>query len=178
MTTQTPEWNPLLLDQLDFHWQHSLRPRLQGLTDDELFWEPVRGAWNARPGAIDFEHPAPVPTPFTTIAWRLAHVLVGCLAIRSASHFGREATDYRAWPYAGSADEAIRQLDEEVATWTAGVRSLGEPGLAEPCGAAEGPFADYPMAALVLHINREVIHHGAEICLLRDLYLHTHRKDS
>jgi hypothetical protein len=28
------------------------------------------------------------------------------------------------------------------------------------------------MAALVLHIHREVIHHGAEISLLRDLYLH------
>jgi hypothetical protein len=26
------------------------------------------------------------------------------------------------------------------------------------------------MAGLVLHIHREVIHHGAEISLLRDLY--------
>jgi hypothetical protein len=26
------------------------------------------------------------------------------------------------------------------------------------------------MAALILHINREAIHHGAEIALLRDLY--------
>ena len=26
------------------------------------------------------------------------------------------------------------------------------------------------MAALVLHVNREVIHHGAEVALLRDLY--------
>ena len=26
------------------------------------------------------------------------------------------------------------------------------------------------LAALVLHIHREVIHHGAEIALLRDLY--------
>jgi hypothetical protein len=26
------------------------------------------------------------------------------------------------------------------------------------------------MAALVLHINREVMHHGGEIGLLRDLY--------
>jgi hypothetical protein len=26
------------------------------------------------------------------------------------------------------------------------------------------------MAALVLHIHREVIHHGAEISLLRDIY--------
>jgi hypothetical protein len=34
----------------------------------------------------------------------------------------------------------------------------------------EGPFADHPMAALGLHINREVIHHGAEVACLRDLY--------
>jgi hypothetical protein len=27
------------------------------------------------------------------------------------------------------------------------------------------------MAALVLHINRETLHHGAEIALLRDLYV-------
>jgi hypothetical protein len=27
------------------------------------------------------------------------------------------------------------------------------------------------MARLVLYTNVEVIHHGAEICLLRDLYL-------
>ena len=26
------------------------------------------------------------------------------------------------------------------------------------------------MAALVLHINREMLHHGAEVALLRDLY--------
>jgi hypothetical protein len=27
-------------------------------------------------------------------------------------------------------------------------------------------------AALILHIHRELIHHGAEIALLRDLYRH------
>jgi hypothetical protein len=26
------------------------------------------------------------------------------------------------------------------------------------------------MAALIVHVNRETMHHGAEICLLRDLY--------
>lgn len=178
MTTTTPEWNPLLLDQLDFHWRHALRPRLEGLTDDELFWEPVPGAWTACPGRLDFAHPQPEPAPFTTIAWRLAHVTVGCLAMRSASHFGRAATDYRSWAYAGSAEEALQQLDDEVATWRAGVLALGEEGLARPCGPAEGPFAEHPLAALVLHVHREVIHHGAEICLLRDLYVHTHREDS
>ena len=184
-TATTTRWNPLLLDQLEFHWQHGLRPRLEGLTDDEYFWEPVPGAWSLRPGAggltIDFAHPAPEPAPVTTIAWRLGHILVGCLAMRSASHFGREPTDYGSWPYADTAAGALAQLDAEYARWCAGVRGLGEDGLLRPCGPAEGPFGDLPMAALVLHIHREVIHHGAEICLLRDLYAHspsTDRKDS
>jgi hypothetical protein len=51
-----------------------------------------------------------------------------------------------------------------------GVRALGADGLSRPCGPAEGPFADASMAELVLHIHREVIHHGGEIALLRDLY--------
>ena len=72
--------------------------------------------------------------------------------------------------YAGTAAQALRQLDDVYAAWLAGVRGLGEADLARPCGPAEGYFAEYPVAALVLHINREALHHGAEIALLRDLY--------
>jgi hypothetical protein len=32
-----------LADQLDRHWREQLRPRLDGLTDDEYFWQPVTG---------------------------------------------------------------------------------------------------------------------------------------
>ena len=74
--------------------------------------------------------------------------------------------------YAGGADEALRQLDDGYANWIAGARALGADGLTRTCGPAEGPYADYPLAALVLHINRETIHHGAEASLLRDLYPH------
>jgi hypothetical protein len=52
------------------------------------------------------------------------------------------------------------------------VRALGSGGLARRQGASQPPeFADAPLARLVLYTNLEVIHHGAEICLLRDLYL-------
>ena len=33
-----------------------------------------------------------------------------------------------------------------------------------------GEYAEDPMIALIIHVTRETIHHGAEICLLRDLY--------
>ena len=52
---------------------------------------------------------------------------------------------------------------------------VGDDGLARPCGPAEGPWADASMAALVLHINREAIHHMAEVAVLRDLYLWQNR---
>jgi hypothetical protein len=29
--------------QLTWHWEHHLRPRLDGLTDDEYLWEPLPG---------------------------------------------------------------------------------------------------------------------------------------
>jgi hypothetical protein len=189
MTDQT--WNPRLRDQLAYHWTAQLRGRLDGLPDDEYFWEPAPGCWSVRPrgagtapvqggaGAmtIDFAMPEPDPPPFTTIAWRLGHVIVGVLPVRNAAHFGRAEIDYQSFEYATTAADALAQLAAEYAAWMSGVESLGEERLARPCGEAEGPWADRSMAELVLHINREVIHHLAEVCLLRDLYLHTHGKE-
>lgn len=180
------DWNSMLRDQLTSHWNGQLRPRLEGLTDEEYFWEPVTDCWNVRPrgtgtaqmqagtGAvtIDFAFPEPEPVPFTTISWRLGHVIVGVLAVRNASHFGRTPTDYESFEYATTAAEALEQLDAELATWLSGVESLGDEGLAKPCGPAEGPYAERSMAELVLHIHRELIHHLSEVSLLRDLYLH------
>jgi len=184
--TTTTIWTTHLVDQLDFHWQRQLRPRLGSLTDEEYLWEPVPGSWNVHPRdsstapvqggggdyTIDFAFPEPEPAPVTTIAWRLGHLIVGVLGSRVAGHFQGPPADYLEWDYSGTAAGALAQLDEAYAAWTAGVRALGDSGLDEPCGPTEGEWADHPMSVLVLHINREVIHHGAEIALLRDLYAH------
>lgn len=92
--------------------------------------------------------------------------------MRAHHHFGGPSADYQSWNYATTAATALRQLDETYAVWINGVRSLSAADLTRRCGAAEGPYADYPLSALVLHINREAIHHGAEIACLRDLYVH------
>lgn len=178
-----------LHEQLDFHWRVQARPRLEGLTDEEYRWEPVPGAWNVRhrdepappsvtmrPGSghwlCDFGLPEPDPAPVTSIAWRIAHVVVGVLGARAHSHFGGPPASYDGWDYAGTAAEGLRQLDEAYAAWSAGVRALPPEALAAPVGPAEGDWAEAPMITLVLHINREVIHHLAEVALLRDLWAH------
>ena len=82
MTTRTLDLTAELLAQLEWHWSNQLRPRLDGLTDDEYLWEPAQPAWNVRPrdpagGAaqpgsgpftVDFAFPEPDPPPVTTIA--------------------------------------------------------------------------------------------------------------
>jgi DinB superfamily len=179
------DWNGELVDQLESHWRHQLRPRLGGLTDDEYFWQPVPDCWTiSRRGTssatmsfgageftMDFGEPPHDREPVTTIAWRLAHLIVG-FAETNGSHFGGPPAHVATFGYAGTATAALRQLDEAYDMWVEGVRGLGDAGLARLQGPTQPPeFADAPMAKLVLHTNLEVIHHGGEICLLRDLYL-------
>ncbi|WP_151525968.1 DinB family protein [Serinicoccus kebangsaanensis] len=178
-----------LTDQLDRHWRGQARPRLEGLTDEEYLWEPVAGAWSVRPresvspptadarvgGGVwllddyDPAHAEPDPAPVTTIAWRLAHLTVQVLGSRAAALFDGPACSEETWRYAGSAAEALDQLDTAYAAWTDGVRGLDEPALRRPTGSPDGPWAERSMLTLVLHVNREVIHHLSEVALLRDL---------
>ncbi|MFC7455866.1 DinB family protein [Brachybacterium sp. GCM10030267] len=182
----------VLFDQIDHHVREYVRPRLEGLTDEEYFFDPTPdgSAWSVHPrtppgqtppaalqgGAgdmvIDFEFPEPDPAPMTTIAWRFGHIIVGILAARSASHLGGPAADYMSWTYAATAHDALAQFDAEYERWLTGVRAWGEADLQVAAGEAEGPWAAYSRATLVAHINRELIHHLAEIALLRDLWAH------
>ena len=182
----------VLLDQIEWHVREQLRPRLEGLTDEEYFFDPsgTGRAWSPHPrtpageqpptpiqggsGAmvIDFDAPEPDPAPLTTIAWRLGHLIVGVLAMRSHSHHGGPAADYMSWDYAATAEEALAQFDAEYDRWISGVRAWDADDLQVAVGEPEGPWAEHPRATLVAHINRELIHHLAEIALLRDLWAH------
>ena len=181
----TVNWTQELVDQVDWYWTAHLRPRLDGLTDDEYLWEPVAGCWSIRrraawvthgvgrgPYVLEIERPEPSPPPLTTIAWRMGHVSVGVLGQRASNHFGAfgGALTHDTAEWSITAAGGLSMLDDSYAAWTSGVRGLDDADLARPCGPAEGPFREYPFAVLILHINREVLHHGAEIALLRDLY--------
>src|SRR3979490_2341151 len=111
-----------LADQLDYHWTNQLRPRLKDLTDAEYFWQPVPDCWTVHPdGAIDFTFPEPQPVPFTTIAWRLAHVIVGVFSVRTKKQFCLHSADHQSWKYATDAKTALQQLDEQFRKWINGL---------------------------------------------------------
>jgi hypothetical protein len=182
------DWGRLLVGQLEFYWDVHLRPRLEGLGDEEYFWEPVEGCWSLRraadgrwrlDGSWPETSPPPSPPPVTTIAWRLVHIGATCLANRASTFFGdgsvpadADMFDPRHVPadLPGDADAAVAFLERAYRHWRDGIAGLDEEGLRRPLGPRGGPYAEDPMAELIAHISREVMHHGAEIALLRDLY--------
>ncbi len=179
------DWPKGLAEQLSFQWDTMLRPRLDTLTDQAFHWEPVADMWGIRRRAdarsampqgagdvvMDYDLDPPTPTPMTTIAWRLGHIAM-IYGERAANHFGAGGVSHGTTEWPLDVAGMLALIDHWHDRWVAGVAGLGLEGLARPCGPAEGPYAASPVADLVLHINREILHHGAEVALMMDLFAH------
>jgi hypothetical protein len=117
----------------------------------EYFWEPVPSCWTIRragSGTYQADHSDSrgIP-PFTTIAWRLWHLVECYGGIRNPQWLGVErqpAGFERDDPAPATAAEAIAALERAHAFWQG-----------------------------LLHQLDEQIHHGAELGVLRDLYRHS-----
>ncbi|MFB9629202.1 DinB family protein [Nonomuraea helvata] len=164
-----------LVDLSDFAWQR-LRNRLEGLTDEEYLWEPVPECWTIRPCAdgsyeADGARLPPDPPPFTTVAWRVTHLIDVLQAERTATWFGHRPSPQDGPPgVPGAAADALRALEHAYAVWRGRLAGLSGDDLARPMGPIAGPYAEADGTAFALHILDELIHHGAEIGVVRDLY--------
>ena len=152
-----------------------LHRRLKDLSDAEMFWEPVSSCWTvrqdpARPGRweIDYDWPPPQPPPFTTIAWRLVHVANGnWIYWEHAFGPGRRTFADLEVPSTAEGALALWQASRRpISTWLA---AASDDQLLErrPSHLGEEKTAGEVVRVLL----DEQTHHGAEVALLRDLYL-------
>ncbi len=166
-------------------WQR-LRSRLDGLSDEEYLWEPAPGCWTVRQRddggwRADRALPGPEPEPFTTLAWRLWHLI---------DMYGEDrAPQWLDVPPQGiaiglddpegspppTADEALELLDRAHDRWEAHLALTTDETLSQEIGPPGGGYANRTRVAFVLHMLDEFIHHGAEIALLRDLWRWQHQ---
>jgi hypothetical protein len=75
----------------------------------------------------------------------------------------------------GEASEVPGFCAENYTVWRDGIGAIGEDRWWESLGPKWGRYADSNSVDLVLHVLDEVVHHGAEVGLLRDLYLRRDR---
>jgi hypothetical protein len=159
------------------------------MTDAEYLWEPVDGCWSVRrrvdgpgPGATkligagdwgrDGSPDSPWPPPFTTIAWRLDHVTETLLG--RASHLGGDRTfDRTTYESRPDAAGAIERFRDAAADWRRSMLGVDESDY-DRTGLSSYPYGSDPEETFLSNVwweNQEILHHGAEIALLRDLYV-------
>jgi hypothetical protein len=157
------------------------------LTDVEYLWEPVPGSWSVRrrsdgPGAAailvgagewgrDGGRPHPYPPPITTIAWRMHH-LTEMLLGRADWTIGSHTFEEARMVVAGDAASGTAGLQRGLDGWRDALVAADEAAL-DTVGHSTYPDGSDPETAfieIVWWVNQEVLHHGAEIGLLRDLY--------
>lgn len=168
-----------LVTAFDYVWGRFLG-RLEGLGDEEYFWEPAPGGWSIREDddgrwRIDGDGgggPAPDPVPVTTIAWRIGHIGLTLIDYGERLFAGRLITldDVE---FAATAAGAVEFLQDAYQRhWRPGLDALDEERWWRPIGPLFGPFAESPTTDLVIHVFDELVHHAAEVGVLRDLYGH------
>jgi DinB superfamily/Ankyrin repeats (3 copies) len=170
-----------LTDLSDEVWQRTWA-RVDGMTDDEYFWEPAPGCWTIRQRSdgtwfADWPLPRPDPEPCTTIAWRMWHLIDMYGEDRAAkwldvpAHGPPIGHDDPAGAPPVTATAARSLLAAAHDRWDAHLALTSDDRLTEPVGPVAGPeYADRTRAAYVLHMLDEFIHHGAEIAVLRDIW--------
>jgi uncharacterized damage-inducible protein DinB len=172
-----------LVDLSDEVWQRLSR-RFAGMTDAEYLWEPAPGCWTIRDrgGAWRTDWPLPRPDiePFTTIAWRLWHLIDMYGENRAPEWLGVPhqgepvGMDDPAGAPPPTAAEALDLLERAHERWDAHLALATEETLGERVGPVGRGYADRTRAAYVLHMLDEFIHHGAEVSLMRDLWRWQH----
>jgi hypothetical protein len=158
------------------------------IEDEEYLWEPSPGCWSVRrradgPGlgasvlagagewGRDGGRPHPCPPPFTTIAWRVAH-LAEMLSMRADWTVGTCSLTGDGFRFPGDAVGGVEALTEGARAWREALTSADDQSL-DQVGRSrypDGSDPDEPFIDVVWWVNQELLHHGAEIALLRDLH--------
>jgi hypothetical protein len=159
-------------------WEESaerLDERCRGLTDAEYVWSPVSGMWNVAPSGdgsgrwvYPYEFAPAPPAPLTTIAWRLVHITAGNW-IYWEHAFGPAARNFPDLDVPSTASTALTDWRSSRAPITRWLSRANDAALRQPRPSHLGnPVTAVEVVRILVD---EQVHHGAEIALLRDLYL-------
>lgn len=156
--------------------------RLEGLTDQELSWEPAPSTWTVRPrddGGVErtsndaWWAPAPAAEPPRTLAWSIGHLAAGSMIRADWLVGAHEMTEGPDWPL--EAEEAVAFLREGLGAWRSGLEQMTDDDL-DTVGRSAYPGGldpQLPLMDIVWWVNKELLWHAAEIWYVRDLYAFT-----
>jgi hypothetical protein len=126
---------------------------------------------------MEYERPEPAPPPLRTIAWLVAHLLE-MLLMRHDYTLGSRSLDHQDLEWPATADAAVSALGQATDRWRS-VFDLVPAAELDQVGRSTYPHGldpNLPLVDILWWMNREYIHHTAEIAFLRDLYAWTRER--
>jgi hypothetical protein len=153
-----------------------LRERLDGLSDEEFFWQPVPDCWTIYQDSsgrwtYHYAIPDPHPAPITTIGCLLVH-LGACKLMYHEWAYGPARLTWPELRVPHTATGAIGLLERGQALLREDLAGLSEQQIDEPRKTNWGEL--WPAWRIFwAMINHDAVHGGA-IGHLRDLYYWTH----
>lgn len=173
---QTPVRLAPLLAQFDTSVA-ALRERIDGVDDHEWRWEPAPRSWTVRRVDDGWRRDRedeydPVGT-VRTIAWLAGHLAeMGLLRAdyTDGEHDLTPSGLCTRWP--GTADDGVAFMFDGLGRWRATLSRMSDEDL-DTVGRSQMPWGldpSLPLLDIVWWVNREVIHHAAEIAYVGDLY--------
>jgi hypothetical protein len=149
---------------------------MNGMDDDEYLWRVVTPSWSVVVVGdgyeVEREEPPPDPVPLPTIAWLTWHIGYECLDGYTERYFGpgTRALDLGSRAWFATAGEALSALDAQWAVFRERYGSIADDVFEAPLGQAWGSWSEATPADVLQHVADELIHHGSQAAMLRDLY--------
>lgn len=160
------------------YMNEQLLARLEGLTDDELMWEPAPTVLTVRrrPDGTTGTDARGLPPdarvqPPRTLAWSIGH-LGSCTLVRADWLVGSHTLDDDDVPWPVTAAEAVDLLESGLSAWRAGLDQMSDADL-DTVGRSAYPRGldpELPLMDTVWWVHKELLEHAAEIWYVRDLY--------
>jgi hypothetical protein len=152
--------------------------RLDGLTDEELLWEPAasvltvhrRDDGTTGPEMRGLPPDASVQPP-RTLAWSIGHLGAGTL-VRADWLTGSHSLEDEAVEWPATASRAVELLRQGLSAWRDGLGQMTDADLDTVGRSAypQGLDPQLPLLDIVWWVNKELIEHATEIWYVRDLY--------
>jgi hypothetical protein len=149
-----------------------LRARLEGLTDDEFFWEPIAGCWTIhqdRAGHWTYHYaiPDPKPAPVTSIGWQVIHLATTKVMYHEYA-YGPARLTFPEIVIPHTAAGAIALLGDGQRQLEGALAQLTDEQLDEPRKTNWGEL--WPAWRIFWTMADHDAFHGGTIGVLRDLY--------
>jgi hypothetical protein len=162
----------LLTHQMDEAYA-ILRGCIEGVTDAEFAWEPAPGMWrvfrddDAGRWSYDYEDIDPVPSPLTTIGWRLAHVGM-CKVMYHEWAFGARALTWFHFEPPHDVASSLEMLERGHRLLRADLAGMVDDDLETPRLTNWGEeWSAWRIFWTMIHHD---LQHGGEVGSLHDLY--------